>query len=104
MTLALSIAFVWPLIVFVLELVIAAVVLALRFVLGRWTVVAETTGERRTWSVRGNRESRRFAAHLADRIRNGSALPVEATFESTPTPGEPPSPPEPSGHVRVIRR
>ena len=90
--------------VFVVELVVAAILVAVRFLLGRWTVIAETTGERRTWRLRGNRESRRFAARLAELIRTGGALPVEEKFESTPTPDDPGSPPRPSGNVRVIRR
>src|SRR5437763_543721 len=52
-TIALSIAFVWPLILLLLELVAAVVLIGVRFLLGRWTVVAETVGERYSWHVRG---------------------------------------------------
>lgn len=104
--LVVSVAFVWPLLVLVAELVLAGVLLAGRFLLGRWTVVAETQGERRSWQVRGRGESRRFAAEVAESLRSGRALPTEHAFESLPTPpGQaPPHAPEQSGHVRVIRR
>ena len=103
--LALSVAFVWPLVVLIAELVGAILLLAVRLVLGRWTVVAETTGERRSWRVRGNGKSARFAAHLADVLRTTGALPVEDSFESTAaSDGQAVSPvPERTGHVRVIR-
>ena len=68
-------AVVWPLLVFVLELLAAALLVAARFLLGRWTVVAQTTNERRTWSVRGRQESTRFMASVAEAIRTGSSLP-----------------------------
>ena len=81
--LVLATVFVWPLVVLVAELVAAIVLLLVRLLLGRWTVVAETTGERRSWRVRGHRESARFAARLADALRTGGALPVEDSFEAT---------------------
>ncbi len=102
--LVLSVAFVWPLLVLVAELALAGLLLVGRFLLGRWTVVAETQGERRSWRIRGRERSRHFAAQLADLIRSGGSLPTEEMFESTPTPGGRVAPPEPSGHVRVIRR
>ena len=105
LAIALSIAFVWPLVVLIAELVGAILLLVVRLLLGRWTVVAETTGERRSWRVRGNRESARFAAHIADVLRTTGAPPVEDSFESTvAADGEavPPAP-ERTGHVRVIR-
>lgn len=105
LAIALSIAFVWPLVVLIAEFVGAILLLAVRLLLGRWTVAAETTGERRSWRVRGNRESARFAAHLAEVLRTTGAPPVEESFESTAvSDGQAVSPvPERTGHVRVIR-
>ena len=102
----LATVFVWPLIVLIAELVAAIALLVARLLLGRWTVVAETTGERRSWRVRGHRESARFAAQLADVLRSGGALPVEDSFEATVvSDGQAVAPvPEQTGHVRVIRR
>jgi hypothetical protein len=52
-TLVVSVAFVWPVLVLVAELVAAGALLVVRLLLGRWTVVAETSGQRRSWRVRG---------------------------------------------------
>jgi hypothetical protein len=104
--LVLATVFVWPLVVLVAELVVAVLLLVVRLLLGRWTVVAETTGERMSWRVRGHKKSARFAAQIADTLRTGGALPVEASFESTLVSPEHVVSPEPerTGHVRVIRR
>lgn len=91
---------VWPLLVLLGELILAGLLLVGRFLLGRWTVVAQTRDERRSWRVRGRRESERFAARVVESLRTGTALPHEDTFESTPV--FPPAPEE-TGHVRVIR-
>jgi len=66
---------VWPLLVFGVELLAAALLVAARFLLGRWTVVAQTTDQRRTWSVRGRQESARFMTAVSEAIRAGSPLP-----------------------------
>jgi hypothetical protein len=104
--LAFAFVFVWPLVVLIAEFVLAIGLVVVRLLFGRWTVVAETTGERRSWRVRGHRESARFAAHLADVLRTSGALPVEDSFESTVVAnGEVVAPvAERTGHVRVIRR
>ncbi len=73
----LSIVFVFPLLILIVELVLAGLLLVGRFLLGRWTVVAVTHDERRSWHVRGHRESKRFAAEVADALRSGSVLPPE---------------------------
>jgi hypothetical protein len=75
--LALTFAFVWPLVLLIAELIGAALLVVWRLALGRWTVVAETDGERRSWRVRGHGAARRFAASLAELLRSGGALPFE---------------------------
>jgi hypothetical protein len=106
-TIVVSAALVWPVIVLLVELLVAAALLSVRFVLGRWTVVAETAGERNSWSVRGRRQAAALVAEAANALRTGDSLPGRASFESTASSGltetelaKPPS----SGHVRVNKR
>ena len=64
------------LILFLLELVAYGVVLVVRFFLGRWTVVAEMSGVRCSWPVRGREQSTAFAEKVASAIQTGSGLPA----------------------------
>jgi hypothetical protein len=73
----LSFVFVFPLLILIAELVLAGLLLVAHFVFGRWTVIASTYGERKSWRVRGRRESQRLATQVADALRSGSVLPPE---------------------------
>jgi hypothetical protein len=104
-TMVLAVAFVWPLVVLLIELAAGAVLIAVRLSIGRWTVVAETVGERNSWSVRGRARSAAFAADVADALRTGAGLPGGGSFESRPSvqldEAELEARPS-SGHVRVL--
>jgi hypothetical protein len=69
---------VWPLLLFLAELLAAALLVGARLLLGRWTVVAETQDERKSWRIRGHGESKRFATQVVELLRSGSALPAPA--------------------------
>jgi hypothetical protein len=103
----LTIAFVWPLVVLLAELVAAIAAMVVRFVLGRWTVAAGSQGERKTWPVRGMARSAAFAADVAAALCDGASL---ADLDPTRAP-RPLSTPRfglratgSSGHVRVHKR
>jgi hypothetical protein len=84
LAIVLLIVAVWPLLILVAELVIALLVVGVRLVLGRWTVVAETPGGRYEWHVRGRSKSKAFAATVVSAVRHGHELPAGASFESIP--------------------
>jgi hypothetical protein len=105
-TLVLSVAFVWPLIVLLVELLAALILIGVRFLLGRWTVIAETRGERNAWPIRGRARAASFAAEVADALRAGSAIPGGGSFESKPSAQAAEAElakPASSGHVRVLK-
>jgi hypothetical protein len=58
--LALAIVFVFPLVLFAAEFVLALALVGVKALLGRWTVVAGTDRGRATWKVRGNGRSRNW--------------------------------------------
>jgi hypothetical protein len=104
--LVLGTAFVWPLFVFLLELVAVAVLVAARFALGRWTVVAETVGRRQEWRVRGRGVAGELAAAVAESLRSGRGLPPNGAPGSTTSGADAvvaPTVPSSDGHVRVLR-
>src|SRR5579862_7488318 len=105
-TFVLAVAFVWPLIVFALELLVAVVAVCVRAALGRWTVVAESLYERRSWPVRGRRASITLAGTVADALRHDGKLPPASAATGRVSPiglGEAEIAHQPdSGHVRVL--
>jgi hypothetical protein len=105
-TLVLSVAFVWPVIVLLAELLFTAILVGIRFALGKWTVVAESVGERHTWRVRGRARATTFASEVAESLRLGRGIPAGGSFESrvsVETAEAQLSEPAASGHVRVIK-
>jgi len=78
----LAIVTVWPIIVFLVELVIVVVVGCVHAVLGRRLVVAETDLERWYWVVRGQPASVRLVARIVEALQNGTDLPPGGRFES----------------------
>jgi hypothetical protein len=106
-TIVLSVAFVWPLIVLLFELVVASIVFGIRFAMGRWTVVAETRGERHSWRVQSRRRATAPVAEVAAALRAGRLLPASANAEATSSVGLTEAEiaqRHPSGHVRLIKR
>ena len=108
MTFVLAVAFVWPLIVFAAEVLVAVAAVCVRAALGRWTVVAESMYERRSWPVRGRRASIRLAGTVADALRHDGKLPPSSTVTGRVSPtglseAEIAHQPD-TGHVRVLSR
>jgi hypothetical protein len=104
-TLVLVVVFVWPLLILLVELLAALVLFAVRFLLGRWTVVAETSGERHAWQVKGRARSAALVAEVATALRGGVELPGGGSFESRPSDHlaeEALRDNQTTGHVRVI--
>ena len=91
---------------FLVELLAAAVLVGVRFFLGRWTVVAETVGERNAWPIRGRRRAASFAAEVADSLQTGRGLPSGGSFTSKASvlaAEAELAKQASSGHVRVIK-
>jgi hypothetical protein len=83
--LALVIVFVFPLILFAAELVLALALVGVKALLGRWTVVAETDRGRATWKVKGSRRSKELVAAVATALQTGAAVPAGGRFETMPS-------------------
>jgi hypothetical protein len=79
---ALIIVIVLPLLLLVAEFSVALLLFCWRALLGRWTVVAHTDTERRTWSVRGRRQSAELRNLVAAGLASGTQLPPPSAVET----------------------
>jgi hypothetical protein len=82
----LAIITVWPIILFLIELVIVAAVGGTHAVLGRRLVVAESDREIRSWIVRGQSASARLEARVALALQEGTELPPGDRVEPVAAP------------------
>ena len=73
----------WPLIIFVIELVVVAAIGGVHALLGRRIVMAESDGEVWSWTVKGQPASARLAAKVARAVREGTPFPPGGRFERT---------------------
>jgi hypothetical protein len=104
----LAIFFVLPAVLLLVEFALALALFCWRAVLGRWTIVARTDTERRTWSVNGRRQSAELRDLVAAGLASGAQLPPPSAAETTAsakglTEAEV-AQPRSSSRVRVLRR
>jgi hypothetical protein len=72
----------WPIIVFVIELVVLTALGGVHALLGRRIVMAESDGDVWTWTVKGRSASVRLAASVARAVREGAAFPPGGRVET----------------------
>jgi hypothetical protein len=103
----LAIVTVWPIVVFLIELVVVALAGCVHALLGRRIVVAETDREVWSWVVKGQPASVRLVARIADALHEGGELPpggrLQTTASSEPMTEEDVAARPESQSVRVIR-
>jgi len=84
----------------VLIVLVLLVLLGVKALPGRWTVVAESGRGRATWKVRGNRRSKELVSTAADALAASTPPPPGSTFDSIAALTQV----EREGNVRVVDR
>jgi hypothetical protein len=71
----------WPLIIFVIELLVVAAAGCVHALRGRRIVMAESDGDVWSWTVKGQPASVRLAERVAEAVREGTPFPVGGRLE-----------------------